>query len=44
MVMIKPKGKPAKIAKDVLGGKGVKSGPAGEKHEKLKLTGPYLQH
>ena len=44
MVMIKPKGKPAKIAKAVLKGKGVKAGPAGEKHEKTKLTGPYLQH
>lgn len=44
MVMIKPKGKPAKIAKEVLKGKGVKAQPAGEKHERLKLTGPYLQH
>lgn len=44
MVMIKPKGKPAKIAKAVLRGKGVKSGPAGAKHEKLKGTTPFLQH
>ena len=44
MAMIRPKGKPAKIAKAVLRGKGVKAGPAGQKNEKMKLTGPYLQH
>lgn len=44
MAMIKPKGKPAKIAKAVLRGKGVKSAPTGAKHEKLKTNGPYLQH
>lgn len=44
MAMIKPKGKAAKIAKAVLRGKGVKSGPAGQKHEKVKQTGAYLQH
>ena len=42
--MIKPKGKPAKIAKAVLKGKGIKAGPSGERNEKLRITGPYLQH
>lgn len=44
MVMIKPKGKAGKIAQSVLRGKGVKTAPAGERLDKTKLTGPYLQH
>lgn len=44
MVMIRPKGKAAKIAKQVLRGKGVKAATSGEKNEKMKISGPYLQH
>lgn len=43
MAMIRPKGKPLKIAKQVLKSKGVKVA-GGYKMEKTKLTGPYLQH
>lgn len=43
MAMIRPKGKPAKIAQDVMKKKGVKIA-AGTKMQKTKLTGPYLQH
>jgi len=44
MVMIKPAGKAGKIAKSVMRGKGVKSAPTGDKLEKIKNKGPYLQH
>jgi len=43
MVMIRPKGKASKIAQNVMKGKGVKV-IAGDKMEKTKLKGPYLQH
>ena len=43
MTMIRPGGKAAKIAQQVLKQKGVKV-TAGEKMDKTKLTGPYLQH
>lgn len=42
--MIKPAGKPGKIAKSVMKGKGIKSTPTGDKNEKLKVKAPYLQH
>lgn len=41
--MIKPAGKPAKIAKAVMKGRGIKSAPTGEKHEKLKYKSDFLQ-
>lgn len=44
MVMLRPKGKPQKIAKAVLAGKGIKTPPSGERMDKTKNTGPYLQH
>ena len=43
MVMIRPGGKAAKIAKDVLKKKGVKV-QAGGKMQKTPATTPYLQH
>ena len=43
MVMIRPKGKPAKIAQQVLKGKGVKI-VAGDKMDKTKPGTPFLQH
>lgn len=43
MVMIRPAGKAAKIAKDVLKKKGVKVA-AGVKMQKTPPTTPYLQH
>jgi hypothetical protein len=43
MVMIRPKGKAEKIAKQVMKGKGVKIDTP-KKPEKKTLTGPYLQH
>ena len=43
MVMIRPSGKAAKIAKQVMKGKGVKV-QTGQKMQKTELTGPYLQH
>lgn len=42
--MIKPAGKAGKIAKAVMKGKGIKSAPTGDKNEKLKVKGPFLQH
>ena len=43
MVMIPPEGKARKIAKQVMKGKGVDL-PKPQKMEKVKVTGPYLQH
>lgn len=45
MVMIRPGGKPQKIAEKVMKNKGVKL-PKKKKNENEKslLTGPYLQH
>ena len=43
MVMLRPKGKAEKIASQVMKGKGVKV-PNPQAYEKIKLTGPYLQH
>jgi hypothetical protein len=43
MVMMRPKGKPLKIATQVLKNKGVKV-PKPDVVDKTKLTGPYLQH
>jgi hypothetical protein len=43
MVMIRPGGKPQKVAEQVMKGKGVKI-PKKKKMEKTVLTGPYLQH
>lgn len=43
MVMIRPKGKAAKIAEKVLKNKGVKV-QSGDKIQKTKLQTPYLQH
>jgi hypothetical protein len=43
MAMIRPKGKAAKVAQNVMKKKGVRV-IAGDKLEKTKLTGPYLQH
>lgn len=43
MVMIRPKGKAEKIAKQVMKGKGVKI-ETPKKPQKTTLTGPYLQH
>ena len=44
MVMLRPKGKPQKIAEAVLKGKGIKIPSGGTRMDKTKLTGPYLQH
>ena len=43
MVMIRPKGKAAKIAQQVLKGKGVKI-QSGTKMDKTPKNTPYLQH
>lgn len=43
MVMIRPKGKAAKIAQQVLKGKGVKI-QSGTKMDKAPKNTPYLQH
>lgn len=43
MVMLRPSDKAYKIAKAVLGQKGVKVKPP-KAMEKMKLKGPYLQH
>lgn len=43
MVMIRPKGKPLKIAQNVLKNKGIKV-KGGPKMEKETLKEPYLQH
>ena len=43
MVMIRPKGKAEKVAKQVMKGKAVKI-QVPKKPEKTTLTGPYLQH
>lgn len=43
MVMLRPAGKALKISKEVMKKKGVKV-TSPDKKEKLKLTGPYLQH
>jgi hypothetical protein len=43
MVMIRPGGKPQKIAEKIMKSKGVKI-PKKKKMEKTALTGPYLQH
>ena len=43
MVMIRPKGKPTKIAEMVLKKKGVKV-VSGDKMQKGKATTPFLQH
>ena len=43
VVMIRPGGKPQKIAEKVMKSKGVKL-PKKKKMEKTALTGPYLQH
>lgn len=43
MVMLPPKGKPRKIAQDVMKQKGVKM-PKASGIEKVKYTGPYMQH
>lgn len=44
MAMLRPKGKPQKIAEAVMKGKGIKVPKGGERMNKVKLTGPYLQH
>lgn len=41
--MIRPAGKPQKIAEKIMKQKGVKI-PKKQKMEKIALTGPYLQH
>ena len=41
--MLRPAGKPEKIAKDVMKKKGVKVRPA-KSNKKTTLQGPYLQH
>ncbi len=43
MVMLRPKGKPQKIAEQVMKKKGVKVPPASSM-QKVPLTNPYLQH
>lgn len=43
MVMIRPKGKAEKVAKQVMKGKGVAI-KVPKKPQKTALTGPYLQH
>ena len=43
MVMLRPKGKAQKVAKQVMKNKGVKVEES-QKMEKTTLTGPYLQH
>jgi len=43
MIMLRPGGKPQKVAEKVLKSKGVKV-PKKPKMEKIALTGPYLQH
>jgi len=43
MIMIRPGGKPQKVAEKVMKGKGVKV-PKKKQMEKTVLTGPYLQH
>lgn len=43
MVMLRPSEKAYKIAKSVLGQKGVKVSPP-KADKKMKLKGPYLQH
>lgn len=43
MVMLRPKGKAQKIAKQVMKNKGVKVEDS-SKMKKTTLTGPYLQH
>lgn len=43
MVMLRPSGKPYKIAKHVLANKGVKVAKPKSK-EKAKQTGPFLYH
>jgi hypothetical protein len=43
MAMLRPPGKPQKIAEKVMKGKGVKI-PASKQMETLKMKGPYLQH
>jgi hypothetical protein len=43
MAMLRPGGKPLKIAKNVMKKKGVKV-EGGTKMQKTKLKGPYLQH
>lgn len=43
MVMIRPKGKPTKVAEKIMKGKGVKVVTPGHM-DKTKLSGPYLQH
>jgi hypothetical protein len=44
MAMLRPKGKPQKIAQSVLKGKGVKVPKGGDRMDKTRLSGPYLQH
>lgn len=44
MAMIRPKGKPAKIAQSVLKGKGVKVPGGGARDDKIKDKGPFLLH
>jgi len=44
MAMIRPKGKPAKIAQSVLKGKGVEVPSGGKRNDKIKDKGPFLQH
>lgn len=43
MAMLRPSGKPYKIAKNVLKQKGIKV-RAPKANQTPKLTGPYLQH
>jgi hypothetical protein len=44
MAMIRPKGKPNKIAQTVLKGKGVKVPSGGARDDKIKDKGPFLLH
>jgi len=43
MVMIRPPGKPTKIAKEVMKKKGIKV-PKEQRVERMKPTTPFLQH
>ena len=44
MAMLRPKGKPEKIAQSIMRGKGVKVGKGGERMDKVKVPAPYMQH
>ena len=44
MAMLRPKGKPQKIAQSVMRGKGVKVGKGAERMDKVKVPAPYMQH